>query len=167
MKLLLIALIFVTVGSYAKIITAPLCYKGALVTRDDVRLVELIFESNPKLYPDGSTLYPVRLFKIGNQVFESSGTSHKQAPETLQFNSNDDYIPGGNASYNMDIELEHNDKSKTFTGTYKYYQGATRGGFGIGGPYLLLDGTFVLQATAVGCHSKIPVVQTPGDPDNR
>ncbi len=167
MKFLLAALMLMTVGSYAKIITAPLCYKGSMLTEDDIRDVELVFEPYVQSYPDGSSLYRVRFFKIGNQIFENSGSSLKQTPDILRFNNNDDFIPGGNAHYNIDIELIHNNKNKTFTGTFRHYQGATHGGFGIGGPYLMVDGTFLLQATAVGCHSKAPAGQAPSQPDDR
>jgi hypothetical protein len=65
----------------------------------------------------------------------------------VQFNRNDDYIPGGNASFNTDMELHfYGDAATTgFFETYTYVDHSGVGGFGQKGGVVSDQGTITLK----------------------
>lgn len=104
----------------------PYCYTGSVTMRDGSKS-KVFLQLNEK----SGNYYKVEKFNLGTYAVPVSG--RLAAPDTLQFNSNDDYIPGGNASYNVDIELSFNGKKAS--GVYKYFKyedrrNPGRGGFG-------------------------------------
>ncbi len=87
----------------------------------------------------------VELFKI-NGLLNSRYSGNYADSKTLQFNYNDDYIPGGNATYNIDIELVND--NGVVKGSYEEYRFQYgNGGFGESeSSSLLKKGSFKLKS---------------------
>jgi hypothetical protein len=117
--------------------TQPNCYKGKIeltsLTRNNatrVLPVQLTLDrvSDSYTQPVKKIVF-VSDFRIDKMSFENSGTIVNSS--TLAFNYNDDYIPGGNASYNIDIQLIFTAQGATGTyNEYAYDDGDGRGGYG-------------------------------------
>jgi hypothetical protein len=81
-------------------------------------------------------------FRIGDLQIHTSGLEDSQG--TIVFNTNDDYIPGGNATFNIDVTL---DLGSSLTGQFSHYvfpNGDGDGGSNKGGK-LLRSGTIYLS----------------------
>lgn len=120
------------------------CYKGTLSLQNgetkEVRIQKLA--RNPRR----GNNYFFQVFTIGTESWETSGKAIEK--NTLAFNSNDDYIPGGYACSNTDIQLDF--KGKKARGTFYRYRFPNCAG--TGGPrygsedFLVQKGTFKLKA---------------------
>jgi hypothetical protein len=120
--LVFILLVFASVAK-AQIRLAPYCYSGTMKTENgQIKDVFLQFKS-----AEGSN-YQVATFTLGDFVLGSNGTEIEK--DRIVFNSNDDYIPGGNASFNLDVDLTF--KGKNVEGTFKYYRYEVDGPGGFG-----------------------------------
>ena len=99
------------------------CYQGTLTLEDGVtRPVKLSLAAVFDGY------FHIEEFRVGDYLHPYSG---EVLGERLRFNSNDDYIPGGNASFNMDIELSFSgDRVEGTYGLYLYFDRDGYGGFG-------------------------------------
>lgn len=120
-----LALVFSLVASYSfagNLPVFPDCYRGTMKASDGTSAdVFVSFRSVE------NKLVRVQALQIGNYSHSFSGTL--VADNSVTFNSNDDYIPGGNATFNIDIKLDFNGKSAT--GSYKEYRLQDgRGGYG-------------------------------------
>ena len=91
------------------------CLKGTLKLTNTKEYSVLII-----LGEKSRNLQYVDLFRIDG-LLDSRYSGDYTNSSTLQFNYNDDYIPGGNATYNIDIELVRGD-DEVVIGTYKEYR---------------------------------------------
>lgn len=91
----------------------PDCYRGTMTSADGSKAEVFVSFSSVE-----NKLVRVQNLKIGNYSHRTSGTM--VSDNSVTFNSNDDYIPGGNASYNIDIKMEFNGKKAV--GTFKEYR---------------------------------------------
>lgn len=104
----------------------PECYQGTLKTENGN--IENVFLTFDRI--QGTTAF-VKEFKLGSYSHTYSGSIINASK--VQFNNNNDYIPGGNADFNIDIEL--NFSENTASGIFKEYRFSEgRGGFGESNP---------------------------------
>ena len=144
MKQLVLFLTFFAMSNQASAMIYQ-CYKGSLKLENgeekQVRISR--FYLNPRR---AEGRYFFEAFVIGSGRWQSSGKLVEN--NVLAFNSNDDYIPGGNACSNEDITLTF--KGKRAVGTYFHYGFPNCDGYG--GPrngseeFLLNKGNFSLKA---------------------
>ncbi len=111
------------------------------MTNGEVKNVFLAFSSI-----DGK-LARLHEFKIGNSYHGYSGTLLNR--NEMVFNENNDYIPGGEASYNLDMHLKLD--GKNITGFYKeYHFDEGKGGFNKSKPdSMTAEGVFDLRSCRV------------------
>lgn len=118
----------------------PICYRGALQMANG--------EEKEAFLTIGSldrelNIARISEFRIGESYFIYNGTLAND--RTIILNDNNDYIPGGNATYNIDIALRFD--GRHVTGSYKKFvfeEGY--GGFGSSDPSSLLsEGQFELR----------------------
>jgi hypothetical protein len=121
------------------------CYEGVL-SRPDGTQAPVVLRG---ALNEAEAYYWVHQFSIGSFAQIYSGALRGE--NTLRFNSNDDYIPGGNASYNADSELVFDASGERASGTFRHYRYASadgRGGFGQAGGVLVDSGEFALKRCA-------------------
>ena len=121
------------------------CYDGMLARPDGTQSPVVLRGALNEA--DGH--YWVHQFSIGS--FAQIYSGDLRGAGTLRFNSNDDYIPGGNASYNADSELVFDLSGDRASGTFRHYRYASsdgRGGFGQAGGLLIDSGDFALKRCA-------------------
>lgn len=122
--------------------TAPNCYKGKLNIPEgpshDVLMVLKSVEGD---------LVRVEKFKVGSSMLVGSGTLLTN--NEIIFNYNNDYIPGGNATYNIDVYLKNIDgKLEGFYKEYRFEHG--EGGFANSDPRsLMINGIFELKECVI------------------
>jgi hypothetical protein len=129
------------------ILAYPGCYQGTLKVltsreRSEERAVRLVFSGRRN--DSGERLF-VHELSLGDARIPYSG--RLAAANTLEFNDNDDYIPGGNATYNRDIRLEFT--ARGASGTYElraYPDESGRGGYGDTAGDLVERGLIQLRA---------------------
>ncbi|MCC2679756.1 MAG: hypothetical protein K0R29_2332 [Pseudobdellovibrio sp.] len=91
----------------------PDCYRGTMTSADGSKADVFVSFSSVE-----GKLVRVQSLKIGNYDHTFSGTLVQE--NSVTFNSNDDYIPGGNASFNIDIKLDFS--GNTAVGSFKEYR---------------------------------------------
>ncbi|MGE3611566.1 MAG: hypothetical protein AB7I27_18385 [Bacteriovoracaceae bacterium] len=145
MKFLMLSIFILAFSNFTSansIDLTPNCYKGTLVlSNGENRDVFLTLKSIE------NALVRVNEFKIGNQDFYHSG--RMVGDDVIVFNENNDYIPGGNANFNLDINLKFG--ADQVVGQYKFYQFEEgHGGYGQSNSEgLVLDGVFELRKCLV------------------
>ncbi len=138
----ILSLFFVTSTGLASITTYPECFRGTLTNQDgSIEHVILIFSSINR------DLAFVKEFNIGKRSLDVAGILLNE--NEVVFNENNDSIPGGNASFNIDIYLKFD--GDVVTGYLKEYQMEDGyGGFGQSDPKTLRSsGTFNLKKCTV------------------
>lgn len=146
MRTLLLAIVSLSLNLSSalaeEVSTYPYCYRGklTLITGEN-KDVFLTFSSVQK------NVAKVREFKIGHSLKNKSGKIISDGE--VAFNENDDYVPGGYATFNIDIHLMFGGNRATgFYKEYHFKQG--RGGFGLSNPdSLTIEGTFDLRRCRV------------------
>jgi hypothetical protein len=120
MKFLIAVILFSAPAFAIPIKPYPTCYQGTLVTNGNTVPFFLTFDTVT------SDAIRVKELKIGEENYVAGGALDG---ENVTLNSNDDYAPGGNASFNIDISL--NFHGKEVVGEDRYYQFKDgKGGFG-------------------------------------
>ncbi len=124
---------------------SPACYRGTLTMSDAEHSERPVFLSFSSI-KDGYYVI-VEKFRLGNSSMESSGSLITK--NEISFNDNNDYIPGGDATYNVDVDLKF--VGNTVTGFYKKYEFKEGfGGFGESDPSTLVEaGTLSLKKCQV------------------
>ena len=121
-KLVLISLLFSVSVLADSFKSSPFVYVGKVKYNDGTK-GDVTLELGSRT-PSGESVF-VRTFRIGDFDQSYSGTIRGNS---LVFNSNDDYIPGGNASYNVTTVL--NFKNKSAVGTIHFYDYPNHDGYG-------------------------------------
>lgn len=112
----------------------PTCYQGQLQMDDGrTEIVMLAFSAIE------GRLARIQTFVLGDKSHRYSGTIREN--NVVTFNENNDYIPGGHATYNIDIELRFpKNSSESITGSLKRYSFANgTGGYGHSPPDSLVE----------------------------
>ena len=118
----LLTFIFSTMVFAGELPIYPDCYRGKMQTADGKNAdVFVSFSSVEK------NIVRVQTLQVGSYTHQYTGTL--LADNKVTFNSNDDYIPGGNASFNIDIAFDFGAAKPS--GSYKEYHFEDGyGGFG-------------------------------------
>lgn len=110
----------------------PHCYRGEITwdTKDGSTSKSPVFLEFSKIGKgtDGKSLAFVKTFTIGGYSMPVSGKMLED--NSLVFNTNDDYIPGGNATFNRDVFLNFSDGKKPWGHFHDYrYSSGAYGGY--------------------------------------
>lgn len=104
---------FSVIGNASELPVFPDCYRGTMSASNGKKVDVFVSFSSVE-----NKLARVQALQIGNYSHKTSGTVVSE--NTVTLNSNDDYIPGGNATYNIDIKMQFN--GKTAIGTFNEYR---------------------------------------------